>query len=76
MEGGFSVTVKKNALSAPLLESTDVSSIEIRDENGNLDVLFILIPGRPVAILTSADDDKHFAENCKNLGFSISKPKK
>jgi hypothetical protein len=69
----FCVTVNKDALSPPLLETQEASSIEIRDTEGNLLFLVAMVPGFPVLFVSAADKDKDFASFCKNMGFDLKK---
>lgn len=54
-----------------LLETKDANTIEIRDPEGTLVSLIVLIPGRPVFIASSADKDPDFEAFAKNMGFKI-----
>jgi hypothetical protein len=69
----FKVTVNKDAISKPLLDTNESSSIEIRDPDGNLMVLIILVPGHPVMMVSAADKDPDFKQFCSNMGFELKK---
>jgi hypothetical protein len=71
--GSFHVTVNKSAVSKPLLESFEVSSIEIRDEDGNLMMLIAMVPNHPVMMVSAADKDQNFQAFCEGLGFKLKK---
>ena len=72
-DNSFVITVNKDALSEPLLVTKESSSIEIRDAEGNLLFLLIMVPGFPVLFTSSADTDKDFASFCNNMGFKTYK---
>jgi hypothetical protein len=69
----FHVTVNKNAVAKPLLESREVSSIEIRDEYGKLMILIAMVPNHPVLMVSAADKDTDFGTFCEGLGFKLTK---
>jgi hypothetical protein len=70
-DNSFVITVNKDALSDPLLTTKEASSIEIRDQDGNLLFLLVMVPGFPVLFTSAADKDKDFESFCKNLGFNL-----
>jgi len=72
-DNSFVITVNKDALSDPLLVTKEASSIEIRDTEGNLLFLLVMVPGFPVLFTSSADTDPDFASFCKNMGFKTHK---
>jgi len=72
---GFNVLVRSSPIKPPMLETDSASSVEIRDEEGKLQVLLVLIPGRPTMIMSSVDSDKDFESVCSNLGFQVYKSK-
>lgn len=72
-DNSFVITVNKDALSEPLLVTKEASSIEIRDTEGNLLFLLVMVPGFPVLFTSSADTDKDFASFCANMGFKTHK---
>jgi hypothetical protein len=71
----FFVTVNRDAISAPLLETKEASSIEIRNPDGTLAILIVMVPGHPVLFKSAADTDDDFEQFCKNMGFNVRKPK-
>jgi len=71
--GSFKITVNKDAISPPLLETDIASSIEIRDNEGNLQILIVMVPGFPVLFKSAADKDKDFPSFCQNMGFKMKK---
>lgn len=72
-DNSFVITVNKDALSEPLLVTKEASSIEIRDTEGNLLFLLVMVPGFPVLFTSSADTDKDFESFCANMGFKTNK---
>jgi hypothetical protein len=64
------VIVKENPLSKPLLNSTEATTIEIRDTEGVLACLIALIPNSPVFIVTK-DNDQDFNNFVKSLGIKL-----
>lgn len=64
------VIVKNNPLGKPLLDSTEATTIEIRDRQGNLACLMALMPNSPVFIVTK-DNDKDFVNFVKSIGVKL-----
>ena len=64
------VIVRKNPFDAPLLDSRETSTIEVRDADGNLALLVLTVPGHPVYIVSKADQED-FAQFVKNLGIPL-----
>ena len=60
-------------MSAPLLETDSASSIEIRDSEGKLLMVIAMIPGRPIFMISSSDQDEDFEAFCSNMGFKLTK---
>jgi hypothetical protein len=73
-DNSFHITVNKDALSEPLLETNKASSVQIRDSDGNLLFVLVMVPGFPVLFVSSADKDEDFESFCKNMGFELYKP--
>lgn len=64
------VIVKNNPIGKPLLDSTEATTIEIRDRQGNLACLVALMPNSPVFIVTK-DNDKDFVNFVKSIGVKL-----
>lgn len=64
------VIVRKSPFQPPLLETRDASSVEIRDGDGNLAALVVIIPGHPVFMLAKPDDDD-FESFASSLGIKM-----
>jgi hypothetical protein len=64
------VIVKNNPLGKSLLDSTEATTIEIRDRQGNLACLMALMPNSPVFIVTK-DNDKDFVNFVKSIGVKL-----
>jgi len=69
----FRVAVNRTAIEPPMLETNEASSIEIRDHEGNLMMLIVMVPGHPVMMVSAADKDKDFNQFCLNMGFKLKK---
>ncbi len=68
------ITVRKNALSEPMLVSSEATWVEIRDEQGWL-VFLILFPPGKATCLTINKGDPEFAEIIKEFGVELHKSK-
>ena len=64
------VIVRKNPFQPPLLETRDASSVEVRDSDGNLAALVVIIPGHPVFMLAKPDDE-NFESFASSLGIKM-----
>lgn len=69
----FEVTVRRSPLEKPLVETTEASTIEIRDSAGVLNALIVFIPGKPVFFASLADKDTDFEAFARNMGFKLTK---
>ena len=70
-EKQFIVTVNRDAISPSLFTTDEASSIEIRDTDGMLLMLLVMVPNHPVLLASSADEDKDFEQFAKNMGFKM-----
>lgn len=64
------VVVRKNPFEPPLLETREASSVEIRDADGNLAALVVIIPGHPVFMMAKPDDED-FESFAGSLGIKM-----
>jgi MFS-type transporter involved in bile tolerance (Atg22 family) len=64
------VVVRKNPFEKPLLETKEASTIEIRDADGLLAALVVIIPGTPVFML-ARNQEEDFESFAKSLGIKM-----
>ena len=64
------VVVRKNPFEAPLLNTQEASTIEIRDADGHLLALVMIIPNHPVFVVSRADHED-FESFVKNTGIKL-----
>jgi hypothetical protein len=64
------VIVKNNPLGKPLLDSREVTTIEIRDKQGELACLVALMPNSPVFVIAK-DNNEDFVNFVKSLGIKL-----
>jgi hypothetical protein len=64
------VIVKNNPLGKPLLNSSEATTIEIRDKQGQLACLIALMPNSPVFIVTK-DNEPDFVNFTKSIGVKL-----
>jgi hypothetical protein len=64
------VIVKNNPLGKPLLDSSEATTIEIRDKQGELACLIALMPNSPVFVVAK-DNDEDFVNFVKSLGIKL-----
>lgn len=69
-DNSLRVIVRKNPYEAPLLDTKESSTIEIRDSDGNLAALILTMPGHPVYIV-SKSQDQDFETFVKNVGVAL-----
>ena len=64
------VIVRKNPFQPPLLETKEASSVEVRDADGHLAALLVIIPGHPVFMMAKPDDE-NFESFASSLGIKM-----
>jgi hypothetical protein len=64
------VVVRKNPFQPPLLETKEAASVEVRDADGNLAALLVIIPGHPVFMMAKPDDE-NFGSFASSLGIKM-----
>jgi hypothetical protein len=69
-DNSLRVIARNGPLSEPLLDSREVTSLELRDTDGNLVALVIMVPGHPVWIVSKSEQDD-FSSFAANMGFAL-----
>ncbi len=69
------LTVKSGATKAPLLETTEATSIELRDTSGMLNFLILILPGISEvggqSFIVTNKNDSDFEATATGLGFKL-----